>query len=220
LIELLVVIATVSILASFLLPVLARSRDKATAASCLNNLKQWGLATHLYGADHNDDLPPEGKPTPLDKDLGNPAFQAWYVQLPELLRMPRYADMAWRTNSDADPGRSIWICPLNRRRCNTNSATSHNLFHYCLNENVNGTGANNRPTKISSIRRTSSVVWLYDSKNLPAVGNENYVHTNLHARGANFLLLDGHARRFPNTEYWDFTANKGRTDNPVLVWVP
>jgi len=64
------------------------------------------------------------------------------------------------------------------------------------------------------------VVHFFDSKNLPAVGEQNYVHTNLHNRGALFVFLDGHVNRFRNTEYWDFKANKGITDNPDLVWSP
>jgi prepilin-type processing-associated H-X9-DG protein len=94
------------------------------------------------------------------------------------------------------------------------------LFHYCLNDYVNGTGANNHKIKITSVPAPSITVWLYDSKNLPAVGEENYVHTNLHNRGAQFTFLDGHARRFKNTEYWDFATGKGRTNNPSLVWYP
>jgi prepilin-type processing-associated H-X9-DG protein len=206
-----VVNAIIAILAAMLLPVLSKAKEKANAAFCLNNLRQWGIATQVYATDNLDFLPRDGTPNPSDSDTNT----GWYIQLPEVISLQRYHDMPWRTNASFEVGRSVWICPSNTRRSNGN-----NLFHYCLNENVNNTGVANRPVRIVSLSRQSAVVWLFDSKNLPAVGTPNFVHTNLHSQGAQFAFLDGHAARFRNSEYWDFVANKGRTNNPDLVWFP
>jgi prepilin-type N-terminal cleavage/methylation domain-containing protein/prepilin-type processing-associated H-X9-DG protein len=211
LIELLVVIAIIAILAAMLLPALSKAKEKASAVSCLSNLKQWGLAAQIYATDNQDFLPPDGTPNPGESSTNT----GWYIQLPQTLGLPRYHAMLWRTNADASLGRSIWICPSNPRRSNGN-----NLFHYCLNENINGTGAANKPVKISAVRQHSALVYLFDSKNLPAVGTPNYTHTNLHSGGAQFTFLDGHAARFHNREYWDHTLNKGRTNNPSIRWDP
>lgn len=56
LVELLVVIAIVAILASLLLPALARAKTKAQSIICLNNQKQLGIAWTLYAQDNNDRL--------------------------------------------------------------------------------------------------------------------------------------------------------------------
>lgn len=57
LIELLTVIAIIGILAAILIPVVGRVRDQAKSAVCRSNLRQIGMAVHLYGEDNNDWTP-------------------------------------------------------------------------------------------------------------------------------------------------------------------
>ncbi|MDR3706811.1 MAG: DUF1559 domain-containing protein [Capsulimonadaceae bacterium] len=57
LIELLIVIAIIAILAAILFPVFATAREKARQSSCLNNLKQIGLAFIQYCQDYDETTP-------------------------------------------------------------------------------------------------------------------------------------------------------------------
>ncbi|MBI3849524.1 MAG: prepilin-type N-terminal cleavage/methylation domain-containing protein [Verrucomicrobia bacterium] len=208
LIELLVVIAIIAILAALLLPALSRAKAKANGTACLNNLKQWGLATHLFANENDDFLPQDGSPN------GTSVNDGWYNDLPKTIGLPTYKEMPWRTNAAIDPGKSLWICAANLRRSNGN-----NLFHYCLNEHVNLSGSGNQ-VKLSSLHHPTRLVWLFDNGKLAAVAQQNNVHTNLHSQGAQFTFLDGHSGRLNNKEYWDFAGNKGRTNNPSLIWIP
>ncbi len=208
LIELLVVFTVVTLIASLSLPALGRAQRKTRATQCLHNLRQWGLATHLFAADNDDRLPRDGSPNGTSTDEG------WYIDLPRALGIPTYHELPWRTNAQLTPPLTLWLCPANRRRSN-----GANLFHYCLNSHVNGSGTG-RQIRLSNLPHPTRTVWIFDNGKAAAVAQHNNVHTNLHSRGAQFLFLDGHAARFPNRAYWDFTTDRGRTNHPDLAWFP
>jgi prepilin-type N-terminal cleavage/methylation domain-containing protein/prepilin-type processing-associated H-X9-DG protein len=128
LIELLVVIAIIAVLASLLLPALAKARGKALQAACANNLKQVGYAIAMYSSDNNDLMPGPCWPGVLltYTSSGNPrdpyngslmGFLTPYLACPQPTSQVRTSNVAICPASYRVLPQKTWVEPLNVPVC-------------------------------------------------------------------------------------------------------
>ena len=100
LIELLVVISIIGVLIALLLPAVQQAREAARRASCLNNLKQIGVALHNYHSVQN--VFPPGRIRNLVDRQGR-GFSAYAQLLMQMEQKPLYDAINFQLNAETAP---------------------------------------------------------------------------------------------------------------------
>ena len=220
LIELLTVIAIIGILAAILIPVVSAVRESARRSVCSSNLRQIGMALHLYASDNDERLPRKEEP-------GNWPWDMDAVLMEELIEIggvergifycpsgaPNLGNERWSTFAQQDAfGRGtggfrvtsyVLLIPgtanlpdryVNRRM---ESDINHLRTSDLVREPDLGTTSTTRPLAVDAVFERAG-----NFADIDQGGIENRTNhlDGTNPAGGNILFLDGHVRWRPFSE--------------------
>lgn len=224
LIELLFVIAIIALLAALLFPVFARAREQARGTVCLSNIKQIGVAMHLYLADYDEAYPMNRLPDAMHSPAGCTASPGSSYPLSNL----EDSSLNWRrVMQPYIKSRAAMICPSNpyaerplgpgvppgdqtnryyapKDYLPLSYAFNGNFFHEAIPPCLYGEKME-RPRSLPEIENSSNLILLLESR-LPNPDLGNWFFSmpitpggegafQTHNATGNFLFADLHVKR-------------------------
>jgi len=227
LVELLVVIGIIALLISILLPSLKKARQAASIVACASNLRQIGLAAHMYANDNDGVVPNHG--------TSNPITFAWSFW-PGLLH-PYITSRPLDTNDATTLGISrVFLCPSDDMSVGYYNgprpwATTYGI-NYALYIGVGYLSYQKYGVKLTALRTAAQDMYITEHRKryptspalyavygqYPVVrewtdGADFGLLGSYHGKTINALFLDGHVENFIDAElaamHWS---------NPPWAW--
>jgi prepilin-type processing-associated H-X9-DG protein len=216
-VEILIVIGLIGLLMGLLLPAVSKARRAANQVACASNLRQWGLAVHMYANENHGFLPRRGQGVGITEQIDRPSD--WFNALPLMLQLEPYMDLAAKGHIVRPGMSSIWICP------EASDTETPNYWSYAMNMGLSVWEANQnegQPDKITGVGEITTLVFMTDSQGehcsvFPSMFPDGYNPTPRHNKCVNICFLDGHVAAFTGIS---IGCGTGLVDRPDVQWHP
>ncbi len=218
LVELLVVIAIIGILASLLLPSLAKAKAEGKSANCLSNLKQFQIGYTLYASDNKDAF--SSNDSNFDPAIEGDAFSlpgSWVVGNAKYMKYLSETNITTGILFPYVTAVPVYKCPadmaflIEKKWIDAQPATPRKRS-YALNQFLNGAPQADSVKKLTNLQRPSpSHVFSFIDEDHRSIEDGNFgiwrpsdyrnnlwlnLPSDRHKRGANLSFVDGHVEKW------------------------